>query len=135
MIAMSSTASHQSQGSLHLQCKAVLYRLGMTIGTRIKKARKEKGLSLEALGSKIGVSRQLVWQWEKDETDPSKHVEALSKHLNVPLEYFYGVKREPDELALKIALLSEEQQELIQTMIDKMLGQTEPKIERKASVK
>ena len=36
----------------------------MTIGQRIAQKRKELGLSQEALGSKLGVSRQSIYKWE-----------------------------------------------------------------------
>ena len=38
----------------------------MTIGDRIKKARQEKGLSQKELGRKLGVSQQMIGQWETD---------------------------------------------------------------------
>jgi transcriptional regulator with XRE-family HTH domain len=107
----------------------------MTIGERIRKARTAKKLSLDKLGAKIGVSRQLVWQWENDKTDPSKHIEALSAHLDVPFDYLYGAESRPDDLADKLSLLTPEQQELIHTMIDKMIGQAGPTTARKTYVK
>ena len=94
----------------------------MTIGNLIRKARKAKKLSLDALGEKLGVSRQLVWQWEKGDSDPRKHLLGLSQHLDVPVDYFYG-KRSPSVLAAKIGQLSSDQQELIETMVEKLLSQ------------
>jgi len=135
MVAMSSTASHESQVPLHLQRQAVLYHLDMTIGNLIKKARKARGLSLEALGEKLGVTRQLVWQWEKGSSDPRKHILALSQHLEMPVDYFYGPKRSPGILAAKIGQLNEDQQELVETMIDTLLRQHEAEPPRKIDVK
>jgi transcriptional regulator with XRE-family HTH domain len=135
MVEMSSTASHQSQGPLHLQRQAALYRLGMTIGERIKKARLDKGLSLEKLGDLLGVTRQAVNQWEKGESDPAKRIEALSEHLGKPLEYFYGAKRDPDDLADQIAQLDQDQQDIIRRMVKQMLGQAEKGQGRKIVVK
>lgn len=135
MVALSSTASQQSQAPLHLQRQAVLYHLDMTIGTLIKKARKAKGLSLEALGEKLGVSRQLVWQWEKGASDPRKHILALSQHLEMPVDYFYGPKRSPGILAAKIGQLNPDQQELIETMVETLLRQHEAEPARKPDVK
>lgn len=43
----------------------------MTIGTRIQKLRKEKGLSQEDLAKMLLVSRQTISQWETDQTVPS----------------------------------------------------------------
>lgn len=107
----------------------------MTIGNLIKKARTARKLSLEALGEKLGVSRQLVWQWEKGESDPRKHIAGLSQHLEMPVDYFYGPKRSPGVLAAKIGQLSEDQQELVETMVDKLLQQIDQLPARKADVK
>lgn len=40
-------------------------------GKHIKRERTHLGLTLEALGQKVGVSRQAVWQWERGITAPS----------------------------------------------------------------
>lgn len=40
----------------------------MTLGERIASLRKEKGLSQEALGELVGVTRQAVSKWEADKT-------------------------------------------------------------------
>ncbi len=135
MVEMSSTPSHESQVSLHLQRQATLYHIDMTLGTLIKKARKARGLSLEALGEKLGVSRQLVWQWEKGDSDPRKHILALSQHLGMPVDYFYGPKRSPNVLAAKIGQLSDDQQDLIETMVEKLLQQAEQEPLQKVDVK
>lgn len=38
----------------------------MTLGTRIAALRRERGLSQEALGELVGVSRQAVSKWESE---------------------------------------------------------------------
>lgn len=42
----------------------------MTLGTRIAALRRERGLSQEALGELVGVSRQAVSKWESDSALP-----------------------------------------------------------------
>ena len=42
----------------------------MTLGQRIQKKRKEKGLSQEKLGEQLNVSQQTVYKWENDQTIP-----------------------------------------------------------------
>ena len=42
----------------------------MTLGQRIQELRKEQGLSQEALGEKLGVSRQAISKWEGDGAVP-----------------------------------------------------------------
>ena len=48
----------------------------MTLGQRIQALRKEKGLSQEALGEALGVSRQAVSQWEADASLPELEAAA-----------------------------------------------------------
>lgn len=38
----------------------------MTIGQRVAQKRKELGLSQEALGNTLGVSRQSIYKWESE---------------------------------------------------------------------
>ena len=38
----------------------------MTLGQRIQELRKQNNLSQEALGEKLGVSRQAISRWEMD---------------------------------------------------------------------
>ncbi len=92
----------------------------MTLGQRIKQARKAKGLSLEQLGKLLGVTRQLVWQWERDDTDASKHIAQLCEHLTVPVEYFYGPSAS-DTLENKIRRLDPERQGHIEAMVNALL--------------
>jgi transcriptional regulator with XRE-family HTH domain len=58
----------------------------MSIGQRIKAARKAAGITQKALANKLGVSNAAISQWENDETAPAhKNVHAVAKVLNVPL--------------------------------------------------
>jgi transcriptional regulator with XRE-family HTH domain len=125
MAALSSTASRESQAPLHLQRKAALYAVDMTLGKLIQKARTAKGWSLQKLADEIGVTRQLVWQWEKGDTDARKHIEGLSKALKVPVDYFYGPAGSPPPIEAKIKLLSPSHQQFIEKMIDTFLEQQE----------
>ncbi len=61
------------------------------LGKRLKEARKSKNFSQEELGHLIGVSKVSICQWEKETKKPStKNLIAVSKILNVPLEYLIG---------------------------------------------
>ena len=42
----------------------------MTLGQRIQELRKQRGMSQEALGDALGVSRQAVSKWEGDNGIP-----------------------------------------------------------------
>lgn len=65
----------------------------MTIGQRIAQKRKELGLSQEALGEQLGVSRQSIYKWESDSTLPEiEKIIALSKLFSVPVGWLLGVE-------------------------------------------
>ena len=56
----------------------------MTLGQNIQAARKNKGLSQEALAEQVGVSRQALGKWEKDTALPSlDNLQALAAALDV----------------------------------------------------
>ncbi len=104
----------------------------MTLGNLIKRARENKKLTLQALADKIGVSKQLVWQWEKGQSDARTHIKALSVHLEQPLEYFYATKRSPAVMEAKFQRLSAEQQAAVDALMDTFLAQQQPSEESPA---
>lgn len=54
------------------------------LGDNIKKYRRENKISQEALGEKLGVSRQSISLWENNQTQPSlENIVALAKIFNV----------------------------------------------------
>ena len=56
----------------------------MTIGQRIAQKRKEQGLSQEALGDRLGLSRQAIYKWESDAALPEiDKLVALSRLFGV----------------------------------------------------
>jgi len=62
----------------------------MSIGERIKSARVNAGLSQDALGQKLGVTKMAISKYENGMTTPNSGVLiALSKALDVKLEYFF----------------------------------------------
>ena len=64
----------------------------MSIGERIAQKRKEMGLSQEALGEKLCVSRQAIYKWEADATLPEiEKLVALAKLFDVPVISVLGV--------------------------------------------
>lgn len=67
----------------------------MTIGQRIALKRKEQNLSQEALGERLGVSRQSVYKWESDAALPEidKFV-AMSRLFDVTVGWLLGVEEE-----------------------------------------
>ena len=69
---------------------------GKSVGERIRAARKQKGMSQEKLGEKIGVSFQAVSTWEQGKFIPdSEHLSALAKALDLSLDALFA-EREKD---------------------------------------
>ncbi len=69
----------------------------MTIGQRIAQKRKELGLSQEALGSRLGVSRQAIYKWEADSALPEvDKLIALSRLFGVSVGWLLGVEEPPE---------------------------------------
>ena len=65
----------------------------MTVGQRIAQKRKEQGLSQEALGEALGVSRQSVYKWESDNALPEidKFI-TMSRLFGVTIGWLLGVE-------------------------------------------
>lgn len=60
----------------------------MTIGEKIKEARKSAGLTQEQMAEKLMVSRQAITKWESDKGIPDvENLKAISGLLNVSIDY------------------------------------------------
>ena len=71
----------------------------MTIGQRIAQKRKEQGLSQEALGDRLGLSRQAIYKWESDAALPEiEKLVALSRLFGVSVGWLLGVEETPEVL-------------------------------------
>ena len=85
----------------------------MTIGQRIAEKRKELGLSQEALGEKLGVSRQAISKWESDTSVPEiDKLIVLSKLFGVSVGWLLGVEATP-EISTEVPVSEPETQESI----------------------
>ncbi len=77
--------------------------IDMTFGEKIQKLRKEAGLSQEELSYQLGVSRQAVSKWERDNGYPeTEKIVRMSKIFHVTLDYLLNEEDErkpgsPDE--------------------------------------
>ncbi len=66
-------------------------RCGMTLGERIQALRRAAGLSQEALGERLGVTRQSISKWESDLSTPElEKLMALSALFGVSLDELMG---------------------------------------------
>lgn len=60
----------------------------MTFGEKIQKLRKEAGMSQEELSYQLGVSRQAISKWERDNGYPEiEKIVRMSKIFHVSLDY------------------------------------------------
>lgn len=94
----------------------------MTIGQRIAQKRKEEGLSQEALGAALGVSRQAIYKWESDSALPEiDKLITLSKRFGVSVGWLLGV----EDSAFEDAPREHDRAELTETqlkMVEEIVG-------------
>ena len=68
----------------------------MTFGERLQALRQRAGMSQDALAERLGVSRQAVSRWERDETMPeTDKVIALADLFGVTTDYL--LRPRPEE--------------------------------------
>lgn len=112
----------------------------MSVGQRISQKRKERGLSQEALGEALGVSRQSVYKWESDSTLPEiDKLIALSKLFGVTIGWLLGVEesaesREGDPIppaGSGETELTETQLKMVEEIVDRYLAARQPPKKRR----
>lgn len=60
----------------------------MTLGQRISLCRKQRGMTQEELGEKLGVSRQAVSKWEGDQTTPDlQYLKIMCEEFGVTADW------------------------------------------------
>lgn len=100
----------------------------LTLGQRIAEGRKRLNLSQEALGEKMGVSRQAISKWESDGAVPEiDKLISLSKLFGVSVGWLLGIEE---------TAASEEQPEISEELlhkIEQIIRQYQPK-ERRLSL-
>ncbi len=81
----------------------------MTVGQRIAQKRKELGLSQEALGERLGVSRQAIYKWESDAALPEiEKLVNLSREFSVSIDWLLGEEDARPELTAEQLRMVEE---------------------------
>ena len=103
----------------------------MTLGQRIQELRKQRGMSQEALGDALGVSRQAVSKWEGDNGIPELDtLIAMSRLFEVTVGQLLGVE-EPVEQKSEAANDSDENKEdQVEAVLRRYVEQTSKKNER-----
>lgn len=77
----------------------------MTLGEKLKEARKQAGLSQEQLAEKLGISRSAVAKWETDKGLPDvDNLKALSGLLSVSIDYLLDDGQHMDKSIIKEAV-------------------------------
>lgn len=105
----------------------------MTTGRRVARKRKELGLSQEALGEKLGVSRQSIYKWESDSALPEvEKLVALSRLFDVSVGWLLGVE---EEAAPGGGELSEKQLALVEEIAARYAPRPRLSARRMAAVK
>lgn len=93
----------------------------MTLGQRIQQLRKDKGLSQEALGDALGVSRQAISKWESDTTIPEiDNLIAMSRLFGIPVGVLLGVE-EDDPASPAAGELTDRELEAIEAIVERYL--------------
>lgn len=96
----------------------------MTIGERVAEKRKGLGLSQEALGEKLGVSRQAIYKWEADQSLPEvDKLIGLSRLYDVSVGWLLG--EEHEDSGEGTPEFTEEQIHLIEELLHKNQPQKE----------
>lgn len=73
----------------------------MTLGEKIQKLRKQRGLSQEALAEKVTVTRQTISKWELGQSTPDlDFIAQLSDIFNVSSDYLIKDEIFPGGLVL-----------------------------------
>ncbi len=68
---------------------------------RIKKSRKEKGLTMNELAKIMGVAQSAIVRWENGTTEPKvKIIKHLAEVLEVDEAYLLGTQKEPKAIPL-----------------------------------
>ena len=97
----------------------------MTLGQRIQQLRKEHGMSQEALGEQLGVSRQAISKWESDNTIPEiDKLIALAKLFGVSVGILLGVE-EDDPSVPAAEELTDRELKAIEAIVSRYLEKTQ----------
>lgn len=74
----------------------------MTIGEKIREARKSAGLTQEQMAEKLLVSRQAITKWESDKGIPDvDNLKAISTLLNVNIDYLLDNGQDMDTCVIR----------------------------------
>ena len=95
----------------------------MTLGQRIAQKRKEQGLSQEALGDRLGVSRQSIYKWESDSALPEiDKLIALSRLFGVSVGWLLELEEDAAPTPEASGELTETQLKMVEEIVDRYIA-------------
>lgn len=98
----------------------------MTLGQRIQELRRQNNLSQEALGDRLGVSRQAISKWESDITIPEvDKLIAMSKQFGVNVGVLLGVEEPATEPEQVTQELTDRELAAVETIVSRYIEQME----------
>jgi len=101
----------------------------MTTGQRIAARRKERGMSQEALGEVLGVSRQSIYKWESDSSLPEiDKLISLSRLFGVSVGWLLGVEEEGENAP---APFTPEQERMVEEILRRAQENGVPQLKSK----
>ena len=105
----------------------------MSIGQRITQKRKELGLSQEALGEQMGISRQAIYKWESDSALPEiDKLVALSKLFGVSVGWLLGVEECEETAKTESDTMDQHQLDMVEEIVRRYIAaQPKPKPRRR----
>ena len=102
----------------------------MTLGQRIQELRKQRGMSQEALGDALGVSRQAVSKWEGDNGIPELDtLIAMSRLFEVTVGQLLGVEEAAKQEGETAYEADENQEDQVEAVLRRYVEQTAKKEE------
>lgn len=100
----------------------------MTLGERIAAGRRAAGISQEALGERLGVSRQAISKWEGDAAVPElEKLIALSRLFGIPLGALLGIEEEKKDGGADGETLSERELAAVEKIVGRYVSELEKK--------
>ena len=103
----------------------------MTLGQRIQELRKQRGMSQEALGDALGVSRQAVSKWEGDNGIPELDtLIAMSRLFEVTVGQLLGVEEAAEQKRETVNEAENDKEDQVEAVLRRYVEQTTKKDER-----
>lgn len=101
----------------------------MSIGQRITQKRKGLGMSQEALGEQMGVSRQAIYKWESDSALPEiEKLVALAKLFGVSVGWLLGVEECEETPRVESDSMDQRQLDMVEEIVRRYIAaQPKPK--------